>query len=916
MNQIISAKKCSRIHFNYLLIVAYILLSLNPLITYSQSHTYLLSNETDSLIGLLSTNLTADNRIKLLSGLNNEQTDIKIKSLKDQLTLVEVDSKFALTLNERLGRTYKWVDKGSVAYQYFTKMLYLAEKYEDKKSIASGCFELANNIRIGNVPERPFEPYLHRAIDLYSKLNDPVSQSNMMYAKLILTTDENKRLSYAYEAIELLEAAYDKSDTLLMESLARHLNVAGIYQQRSQSIKSFNMGLSIANELGDYQLQGLILNNMGDHFLVQEQYDLAIPYHLEALDISIQEGMKNQASNSLNNLSICYQRKGMETEALDYFRCFYYLQSDINSNVYYQNLAELKVNHDFDRVELKNDLLLTEQKLHARQKLALIITSIMLLLIACFIYWSQRKITKSNEKLRALDKVKARFFANISHELRTPITLINGPIQAMINGEYGEISPALANQMGVVRNNGKNLLNLVNEILDLTKLEAGKLQLVQNPSQLYSFLGDLLAAYQSEIKDREIDFYFDYNYSKEASILIDEVKFAKIINNLLSNAFKFTPDQGNITLAVKEVNGNLSVSVKDSGLGIHPEDIEQVFERFYQSSRSDIKASGGTGIGLALSQELAKLHHGSIRVSSEWGKGSEFVFTFPCNQGVPIVTEMVDVALNAATIKTSLYATIDQYKNVFGIEKPVLLLSEDHQEMRTFITSVLRPFYQVIEATNGLQALKILQDHTVDLMISDVMMPKMDGFELLEIIKGDARFRKISMIMLTARAAEEDKLFALTLGVDDYLTKPFSQEELLVRTKNILDNRMVRHLASEGSPVAPESIAEDDATIIVDIKALIEKHIDSNLLSVSFLAAKLSLGERQLLRKIKSSTGFTPMQLIKEIRLLKAKSLLETHQVETVSEAAYQVGFDKVKYFSGLYIERFGKKPSEALSKA
>jgi len=526
----------------------------------------------------------------------------------------------------------------------------------------------------------------------------------------------------------------------------------------------------------------------------------------------------------------------------------------------------------------------------------------------------KNSIEKQAKKLQALDKVKSRFFANISHELRTPITLINGPINAMLKGEYGEVNKTLMDGLNVVQNNGRSLSTLVNEILDLTRLEAGKLKLTENPVQLYSFMMELLAAYRSETKSREIDLEIDFRYGKEVSILLDEMKFSKIINNLLSNAFKFTPDQGKIILTLKEVEEDLSISIQDNGLGIHPDDIDNVFERFYQSEQPESKAQGGTGIGLALSQELAKLHHGAISVASELGKGSNFTFTFPPKVIVSSPTKIIEEEINVGIIKTNLEATVSKYIDVFEIDKPVLLLTEDHKEMRDFINQIVEPYFSVLQTSNGMEALSMLKSNRVDMIIADVMMPKMDGFELLEKIKHDESLMYISMIMLTARAAAEDKMFALTLGVDDYLTKPFNSEELLVRVKNILDNRIVRKLSADETAPASENLPNVEVAFVNNLKTLIESNISDSLLSVTYLASHVALSERQLLRKIKSLTGYSPIQFIKEVKLQRAKKLLEGNQVATVSDASYRVGIDKVDYFSSQYVSRFGKRPSDSLS--
>lgn len=400
-------------------------------------------------------------------------------------------------------------------------------------------------------------------------------------------------------------------------------------------------------------------------------------------------------------------------------------------------------------------------------------------------------IKEQADRLEELDKVKSRFFANISHELRTPLTLINAPLESLI--ENGRIEDEeVLETLGVVRRNGGSLLSLVEEILDLTKLEAGKLALIENPVRLSEFIDDLAAPYKEGMKSKTIDFKVDFQPDTELTIQLDTNHAAKILNNLLSNAMKFTSAGGSITLKVEQPakrNDWLSVSVKDNGKGIHSHDIPHVFDRFYQAEKGDKKASGGTGIGLALAKELAQLFKGTLEVESTIGKGSEFTFEFPFKR----VDEEVVLPLSTSEndqLDKALRTTVEAYSHKFEVGKPVLLVTEDHPEMRAFIAQTLQPYFEIKQAENGQMALDILKKERVDIVISDVMMPVMDGFELLEAIKQDESLHEVSLIMLTARAEQEDKLFALTIGIDDYLTKPFNASEFLARIKNILENRI------------------------------------------------------------------------------------------------------------------------------
>ncbi len=399
-------------------------------------------------------------------------------------------------------------------------------------------------------------------------------------------------------------------------------------------------------------------------------------------------------------------------------------------------------------------------------------------------------IQQQADRLKELDEVKSRFFANISHELRTPLTLINAPLESLI--ENGEIeSPEVRETLEVARKNGVSLLSLVEEILDLAKLDAGKLKLVENPVRIYECLTDIIESYAEGMRLKGINFEFDFLLDRGLTLLMDTNKCHKILNNLLSNALKFTPEKGHVALSIRmaeDQGKRISLRVTDTGPGIHPDDLPHIFDRYYQSEQPGKKAEGGTGIGLALARELAALLGGSLTARSELGQGSTFTFGFPLKEVEAEVISQADVV--GKPLIEALDDTIGLYTQKFGIDKPVLLVTEDHPEMRAFIAKTLSPYFAIEEAPHGKAALQILGKVSVDIVISDVMMPEMDGFELLKAIKADKALHQVSLVMLTARAEQEDKLEALTLGIDDYLTKPFSAAEFLARIKNILENRI------------------------------------------------------------------------------------------------------------------------------
>lgn len=519
-------------------------------------------------------------------------------------------------------------------------------------------------------------------------------------------------------------------------------------------------------------------------------------------------------------------------------------------------------------------------------------------------------IASQAEELKELDKVKSKFFANISHELRTPLTLINGPLETFLEREADHLDPDTLSLIKTANQNGESLLGLVEEILDLTKLEAGKLPLIENPIPLHELLTDTFDAYQYDLKAKGVEAFFDFQLPEDTCLLMDGRKVKKILNNLLSNARKFTKSGEHIQLNAGREGEKLWIAVKDTGRGIDPADLPYIFDRFYQSKK-DGKAEGGTGIGLALSTELAKLMDGTLTVTSNPGDGSEFVLQLPFR---PAELQNIDApeVENASELRKALHQVVMNYSEFFNIDKPTLLLAEDNPDMRRFIASVFEGQFRILEAADGTHALKYLDKERVDLMISDVMMPGMDGFELLNVLKSSEQLRSLSVIMLTARAAEEDKLFALTKGVDDYLTKPFNKAELLARVKNILENR-VNRLEGDAVGSSRNRHLNIDQQFLLNLQQVVEKHVDNHQLSVAFLSDEVALSPRQLQRKIKEITGLSPLGFIKEIRLQKAYRVLANREVHSVADAARKVGFEKADYFSSQFISRFGKRPSSML---
>lgn len=530
-----------------------------------------------------------------------------------------------------------------------------------------------------------------------------------------------------------------------------------------------------------------------------------------------------------------------------------------------------------------------------------------------------QKIAQQADDLKKLDRIKSRFFANISHELRTPLTLIIGPITLLLNQlqQKPEATPIKKSLKGI-KKSSENLLKLVEEILDLSKMEAQKLGLNEEAVHLESFVQDIYQSFSKQADYLNINYTLEFNIEASLYLLLDSNKVERMLNNLLSNAFKFTGEGKQIRLTVNHSENEIKFIVTDTGTGIHPSDLPHVFERFYQSKQANTPTQGGTGIGLALVAEYTQLMAGSVHADSSLGEGSSFSISLPKQVVQLSAQEQQQILLQYQP--TLISDLTDELKLVQNSDKPItILVVEDHPEIRNFIHSILNLDYNVLTAPNGLEGLNILQNNpeSIDLIISDVMMPQMDGFEMLEAIKADKNWQHTPVIMLTARASEEDKLHALTIGVHDYLTKPFSIEELKVRINNLLHNAFDRKTwlkeqlePLDETPTSPDIPLEVDAKWVKKIEDFMASQIDNEAFTIPLLAEHMYLSEGHLRRKLKRITGLTPAKMFKLVRLNMARSYLEKGTFATVKEVAFAVGFQTADNFSKSYKKQFGKLPS------
>lgn len=523
-------------------------------------------------------------------------------------------------------------------------------------------------------------------------------------------------------------------------------------------------------------------------------------------------------------------------------------------------------------------------------------------------------ISEQRDKLVKMDDLKSRFFINISHELRTPLTLAMGTVERALNGSFGAINAPLKENLDLSRRNSRRLLKMVNNILDISKLESSSYEIQVSRTLVSARLLKVLDYFSSRFHNKNIT--ISSRLSSEAHLYIDPEKFETIFINIIGNAFKFTPNGGTVTITDKEDDQWLHINISDTGAGIPADSIPFVFDRFYQNP--DQVTDQGTGLGLALCKELVELHHGKVAVSSEYGEGSTFTVSFQKGMDHFRQDQIVTNPVKETTDKDIILPDDLEVNPITTPQRndgaPHILIVEDNPEMSRFIADILAEDYQVSLAENGQKGLDFLEENTPDLILTDYLMPEMDGFEMASKIKQHKQHLSIPMIFLTARAEEQDRVNVLNLGVDDYLAKPFSSDELLARIKNLIAAKSRREEFIKEQDINSSDIEWTvfNSKLRTDLDNYIAENIKKEITALE-LAEHMSQSERNLNRKVKAGTGFSLAQYVKEYRLRRARTLLENQEKHNVSEVSYAVGFNYLSHFTKSYKERFGKMPSEYL---
>ncbi|CAL65027.1 hybrid sensor histidine kinase/response regulator transcription factor [Christiangramia forsetii] len=550
---------------------------------------------------------------------------------------------------------------------------------------------------------------------------------------------------------------------------------------------------------------------------------------------------------------------------------------------------------------------------------ALLIILLFYLFRKYIIAWEQLKSNLRLEKLThekdtELYNLKQQFFTNISHEIRTPVTLMLGAVNRLIERssfvEKKETTP-----VRTIQKHGNHLLQLVNELLDFRNLELESIKLKVSRDNFVAYCEEIFLSFSESARDKNIDFQFE-STSPEIELWFDLNQMEKILYNLLSNAFKFTPQGGKISLKITENESEVFLEVQDSGIGIGKKQREKIFERFYQSKKPKDFDVPGFGLGLSITKEIADLHDGTISVKSKKNEGSSFLLKLKKGKehfqkkqiietqtpGFDVIKQKPEDGIREEDFDTSLS----------GLQDESILIVEDNKEIRKYISGLLKPYCRVIEVENGKEALEEITQNQPDLIISDIMMPIMDGVSLTRKLKTSTETSHIPVILLTARATSIQRMEGYETGADAYITKPFNEEMLMIRIKNLLRNRnLLQEKFKNDQTLLPSDLAINslDEKFLQKLIKVIQENIDGESLNADFISKEMGMSHSVVYKKIKAITGMTFIEFVRDFKLKMAKELI-AEKGFSVSEACYRIGYSDRKYFSKLFKKKFGKNPS------
>ncbi|MAM30135.1 MAG: hypothetical protein CMC13_14030 [Flavobacteriaceae bacterium] len=609
-----------------------------------------------------------------------------------------------------------------------------------------------------------------------------------------------------------------------------------------------------------------------------------------------------------------YSLKGNYKEAYKYANQSKKLQDSLQKVQSADKIKEIEAIYETESKDREIELLTSQNELAEQQKAnqrTLLLSGLGVTTLAgLFFFFQYRNRQKTNKKLQELDSAKSTFFANISHEFRTPLSLIKGPLEDQLDAT--SLNGNQRKNLLIAQRNTERLEGLVEQLLALSKLESGAMKLQVQPTNMKAFLTAQTESFQYIATGKNNTYAIDSS-GTDAMYWIDQDILEKVLMNLLGNAFKYSPEGASISIKSEIDDGRFRCTVRNTGISLSAKEQKEIFTRFYQTQTNN----PGSGIGLALTKELVHLHKGTITVTSSEENGVSFEIVIPVSQ---------DDYTSAEKLSEQLYSTIDSFnpdETLTLLEKevtppedaPLLLLIDDSEEIRDYITSIFENTHTILSATNGKEGFEAAKERIPDVIISDVMMPVADGFELTKNCKEDTLTSHIPILLLTAKNAMTAQLEGLEIGADAYLTKPFSSKLLKARVKNLIENRRkLQQRFAQDVILTPKEIAitSADELFLERLQKVLDEHLTNSEFSATTFCEEMGVSRMQLHRKLKALTGYSTTEFIRSQRLKLSKQLIEKDKI-SISEVGYTVGFNDPSYFSKCFKQEFGHSPTDFL---
>ncbi len=761
--------------------------------------------------------------------------------------------------------------------------------------------------------------YLDKSQKIHEKSSNEagINNTNRLRASYYSKIEDTKKTIFFLNKVLPFYESYGEPTKLveIYTALARNYSLTGEFDKAEPLLKKAKLITDTnSNKIAKNQMQ----YSYGVFYLRKKMFHEAIRYFNEAQNTAPPQGTEyylGERKEISQGLSLAYASIKNYKMAYQVNQRLLSLNDSINSQNKEKITTELETKYQTAQKEQEITLLKSQNELAEQQKRSqrnlfmgvIIITT----LAGMFLFILYRNRQKTNKKLKELDTAKSHFFSNISHELRTPLALISTPIQnKLMEADLTEKDRA---DFGLVLNNSNRIAELVNQLLDISKIEAGSmplsLQKVKPIQQINAIIKDF--EYAAGLKNIN---FLTYLNNHDIQGWIDRDAIYKIVNNLVSNALKYTSENGSIIFNAHIKKEKLSIHIKNTGEGLTKEQQQLVFKRFYQTHSSQ----SGSGIGLALVNQLVKLHQGTITVDSNLGEWTSFNLSISLDKkSIKNATIIKDLPTPTPTHKPVTEKLIDRSELNTNTELPILLIVEDNQDLNKLLQDSFKDQYQIISCKDGKEGYDMAIKHIPDIIISDIMMPKKDGIQLTNELKNDERTSHIPIILLTARAGEENELSGLQIGADDYITKPYNQKILATKVSNLLSIRkklQLRYSQEVFLTTKEIAVTPVDENFLNRVQKVLDTQLVESSFNIEEFSKAIGMSRMQLHRKIKALTGLTSSEFVRSQRLKLAAQLLKSSDTN-VSQVGYAVGFNDHSYFTKCFKEMYKCTPSEYATK-